>query len=751
MIWRSLHDRLLGVGCAVSLCVALLATVAGADPPRPSHCGWGPVTDVEAVRNLLHEWVLSTKLPPFEDDRWDASIDRSNVWVRLQFASGTLRVAWQLDDDCAPTAIAVEPSAAYDGIVPDEEAVKQLVASFRAVTIEQRFKTHEYTHPPGRWTSILFVAASLVVLGALLAWVFQPAARRWRATGRVPAADVIRVLGMVAIVVLLPYEVLDGGRGGARDWAAVNSIILIGVLPLMAFLWLAVAGAFGYGSPRREDWPVLLAFLLALAVREGYARHGIEELEIYFYYGEFPNRHSVVHALYQMFVQSLGTDPYRLMMHVNGILGALATLPLFLFVRQRTDSRMAAGLVAALYAVHPVIVQMTPTDGHYALLLATWFAGLAVLTADDVDARRLFGGVALLVIAATSRSEGSLYLVASLFLVDLKPLLATARRHMGVAAVLACAVLGLIALQMSYVLPAHTAAGESMPRIGPVTATNVLRAGLYSEDFNDPLFVKLVLVGALAGLLNRRLRIGLGAALGTLIVVWPMSMATTEGFTVLHRLVPVCALQVIAAGVGTAWITSWLPSALRHRWVAAIPGVILVLFLFAAHRHEMRAPNAVTDEFWMLRNHLAPEGVVNQHCALMFVGSTMDTDIHDFAQVLPGMDMIRCERDDCVRAASQDGCFYYLRSLNCYFSESVISTDCFDRGRTPAGDLMPCLRPRCADLEEALELSPLEEKTVDVYAAFRGDPRWPRWPRSADIGLYKVLGVRAPTPPPPPP
>jgi hypothetical protein len=45
-------------------------------------------------------------------------------------------------------------------------------------------------------------------------------------------------------------------------------------------------------------------------------------------------------------------------------------------------------------------------------------------------------------------------------------------------------------------------------------------------------------------------------------------------------------------------------------------------------------------------------------------------------------------------------------------------------------------------LERALELDPIEERTVDLYAVFHGYPHWPQWPRNVDIGLYRILGVR---------
>src|SRR5207244_3514317 len=132
-----------------------------------------------------------------------------------------------------------------------------------------------------------------------------------------------------------------------------NSFVLLGVLPLISVLWLTVSGYFGYGSPCREDWPALFVFLFALIIREGYARHGTEGVVLHFMGANGFDSHSIVYTFYLMFIHALTRDPFELQMHSNGLLGAVAALPLYLFVRQRTGSRTAALLVATFYAVHP--------------------------------------------------------------------------------------------------------------------------------------------------------------------------------------------------------------------------------------------------------------------------------------------------------------------------------------------------------------------------------------------------------------
>ena len=328
--------------------------------------------------------------------------------------------------------------------------------------------------------------------------------------------------------------------------------------------------------------------------------------------------------------------------------------------------------------------------------------------------------------------------MASTLLIDVRPPLAAARRYLAAASAAAAVLLLLLGVHVYFSFPVHFPAGSRLPNIGIVTLDQVRRTGLFSLDFNDRLFVALVLLGAAAGLVSRRLRIGFGAALATLVVGWPVSMATT-GYTVLHRLVPTVAMQTIAAGAGAALLGAWLPRRLR-----LAPGLAGAAYLLAAYAHDLRAPNAVTEEFWMLRNHLAPGGAVRRECKLLALGRPMDTDIHDFAQVLPGITMHYCEREDCLAAAAAGGCVYYLRSLNCFFSEIQAPPQCIERGRTATGDILPCLDPRCAELEKTLLLAPVEERTTDVHPVFHGPPGHPQWPRVADIALFEVNGVREP-------
>ncbi len=551
-------------------------------------------------------------------------------------------------------------------------------------------------------------------------------------------ANIIRLIGTIAIAVFLPFESAQS-PGSFTAWCRANALVLVGVLPTVTFLWLAATGSFGYGSPRRQDWPALLPFAIALGVREGYARHGIAELELHVFTGAFPDRHSLVHPFLQMFLQQFASDPYPFIFHVNGVLGALATLPLYLFVRQRTHSLQTGIMVALFFALHPILVQMAPTDGPYSLLESTWFFALALLSGDSLRGSQLLGSAGLLALAATCRAEGAVFLVASLLLIDVHFLLESVRRHPKAAAGSFCLVTVLVGLQAYYTFSAHVLPGDSLPSLGSPSLPQMLRAGIWSVDFNDKLFVALVGVGGLTGALNPRLRIGLGAVLGAVLVGWPVSAMQVQSFVVLHRFVPVCSLQTIAAGVGAAWVTSWLTARARENRVVIVPALLAALYLFARNRHQVHDANAVTEEFWMLRKHLAVNGTVKKECTLLVVGRPMDTDICNFGQVLPGMTIVHCEKEDCVRLAAEDRCFYYLRSLNCFYAEAEVATHCEERTQSATGRILPCTDPRCMELERKLRLSAVDVRTVAFKDVFFGSPN--SWPERADIGLYHVTGV----------
>src|SRR5262249_55243132 len=139
----------------------------------------------------------------------------------------------------------------------------------------------------------------------------------------------------------------------------------------------------------------------------------------------------------------------------------------------------------------------------------------------------------------------------------------------------------------------------------------------------------------------------------------------------------------------------------------------------------------------------APRGVVDTACELVWVGRSMDTDMHDFADVLPGIEGIRCQERDCLADVAKGGCFYYIRGLNCFYSPMGTKPNCVRIGKSSVGGYMDCIDPQCARIESSLELDLVEQRTVDVLTVYndRGRPH-SSFPMEADIGLYRVLGLK---------
>lgn len=195
---RTVRARGLVTLAAALLAICLTCTATGADGLAASGCVWGPVTDAHAVGTLLDKWAAATNLSPFDQPPWDLSIDGGRVRVLLHFARGTLTLACTLDDACEPSVITIEASSDYEGTLPDEAAVKRLLASFRTVTVEQRV-------PRPGIVSELFTAsglALLVAVGVGLAGLLTVARWGWRAAlGRAIAG--IRVASAKLVLVLL--------------------------------------------------------------------------------------------------------------------------------------------------------------------------------------------------------------------------------------------------------------------------------------------------------------------------------------------------------------------------------------------------------------------------------------------------------------------------------------------------------------------------------------------------------------------
>lgn len=553
-------------------------------------------------------------------------------------------------------------------------------------------------------------------------------ARRLRTFG--PPA--VRVLGLLAIIPIAERASSQAFAAQLLQNVETSYVTLVGILFVAGTGWLALTGTFGFGSLRRSDGVGMVPFAVALIVREWLTLHSVEEIEIKFAQGPMV-KHSAVYALFQMFFHPLVTDTHRFTMHLNGVLGAVACLSLYLFTRQRTGSRTAGFLCALFLAVHPIVARFAPTDAPYSLMLAGWFSGLALLSAQPLAPRALLGGGLLLGIAATTRMEGPLILPASLLLLKPGDLLAGARADPLLASFAALAVASLLAVHLylglpSFVDPQHpsSAIGEFLPSIETLFADAVWIAWYAFRPF-----VWLVWLAAVLGVLPR-FRLGLGASIGSLLLAAPVTRSA-EWLPALHRLVPACALQSIAAGMGAYVLTAWLRPRGRAGWLLALPGSILAVAMFVETRATLTEPHPFTQEYDLIRKYLAPHGSALTDCTLLTLRrpSLDSLDLHDPAQVAPPVRVLDCSRTDCIDVVARGGCFYYYRTTEAFLHRHALPPGC-----TASGASAECLNAEARTLEGRLALEPVELRWTTIAAKIHRADHY--YPEHAPLGLFRV-------------
>lgn len=656
------------------------------------------------------------------------NIDRSVVRATYDCQDGQLVVALYHPDAApsAPTrserfAIVVESGTAPAGFI---EALTQRIRS-RESELQWR------QIPPRSWLETILLAAVIgcPLLTALLALAIALRTLRRHGATHLLRAQEKRLLALRAGGLLL--VVFGSYRAALANASSLDAglAIFAATFFLAAFLWLAVTGYFGCGSAQRGDWVGLIPFILALALRELFTLHSLQEIEIQFAYGPV-GRHSVVYPLLQMFFAAFVADAQAFTMHMNGWLGAVAVLAIYLFVRQRLHSRQAGFLCASFLAFSPLVTRFSPTDGPYALLLASWFCGLALLSAPHVTARAMVSGATLLGIAATCRMEGLVFLMASLLMLDPRPVLAAVSRQPLVAALSTSIVATLGAVQMYCLLPFHLHNGPLL------IVEQVVEEVLWPITFNGHIFTVLVAVAAVSGLFARHW-LGTLSFLAMLLVITPVTHSS-QSIVALHRLVPAIALQAVLAGIGAHVIVTWLPAAARWRWAGAVLATLAALHPLFLHKEALSKSYVFTEEYDLLRRHLVHNGVVRSECTLLAFNSNVacDADIHDFTPVVLGMKVLDCRRSDCLAAVAAGGCIFYVRSVAGYYHDDEVPASCSASGITESGDRLACMHPLTAAFERAVKLTPIEARSLDIHGTFPELAK--HYPQRAEIGLFQV-------------
>ncbi len=506
------------------------------------------------------------------------------------------------------------------------------------------------------------------------------------------------------------------------------------VMTALSMIWLLVTGTFRpRGTLLWSDWNAAIPTSLALFVRLHLAKPMNSELTVYFPISTFQGdwkgseKHSLVFAAMKAVLVQVAGDSHLQFMLINGVVGALTVIPVYLFVRRRLESAPAALLAATVFAVHPIISRYATTDAPYSFILLGWFTGLALLSDREITAGALFSGLVCIGLAGSLRVEGVAYLAISLFMVRWPAILATVRSTPGGAVALAAGLSTSLLFSVgNFVLVRTTWEGERRVGFNPVSSGFQALGPLFgSGQEGDLLLTSLCWAGFLAPVFDRRLRAAwaiLAAAIAAVIVMrtGPVN-AITE-----HRFVPFLAFQAILSGTGAAWVSGLLPFE-RLRPIAP-PLMAIAIGIVAPIRGLalMRAEHVFNVEYEQVRQ--AVRSSPDHPCAVLWFNAG-DDDLNNPRVVLPEAEWINCYRDDCAARIRAGGCLYLLRGSGCHAEHELKGTG---RGQTAAG--------ACREVMASSTRKPLVEQEVNLQETFGLDAYTQT--TSAVVGIDAITGPR---------
>jgi hypothetical protein len=547
------------------------------------------------------------------------------------------------------------------------------------------------------------------------------------ADARPTRAARVRLAGLIAVllvcVVLEPRSEHRIQFATGFDWpqGAAHFFLAAVFVALISFFWLLLSGWFGWEFLDMESRLLALPVGVALIVREGFTIHATSDAEINFASGPTAS-HSVVYPLLQLFFVPLVRDPQTFTMHMNGLLGALATAPLYSFIKRRTGDRIAGLFAGLLLAVDPLVARMAPTDGPASFILFTWFTALAFLTQPRPTQRSIFGGVTLLGIAATGRLDGVFLLLASTLLIDWRLAALAMKRYPRTVALSGALFIALVGIQFRFAnLALSTPVGHmfreyqkhgggSLQKQVSENAADLARVAirLDMKPVSARVFEVLLVAGAIAGVFRRRYRLGT-LILGSILIVSWSHFAQWGLMVAWHRVVPAAALQSAMAGIGAAWLFS--ARALARRSAPVVLGSLVLTGLMGFENRDLLShATLLNEEYDILRRNLGAAS--KAPCTLLTSGvPTTDLDFHDINGAIPALQVSKCWNTDCIDAVSRGGCFYYLRSINSLRWENNEPV-CSRRDVSAARYRDQCLVPESAFLETALDLEPIDVRTV---------------------------------------
>jgi hypothetical protein len=506
----------------------------------------------------------------------------------------------------------------------------------------------------------------------------------------------------------------------------------------LAIGWLALTGGFGTGRLREEDQVILPITVLALAVRLVLVRAGNSEIRVYLPHDAFSgpwaaDKHSLVYAGWEAVFFAVVGPANGAFMRLNGVAGALATVPLYLFVRRRLDDPLAAALAGLAFAVHPLEARLATTDAHGSFLLLFLFGGLALL-ADARGPRELGGGLACLGVAGALRIEALAYSGLALLLVDWRAIASEPEgrgsRALGLAGgglVAAALILANFLLQRqswSSEVHAYTSAWWHPDTLDLPLQKPVLGPFSDVRYSGDGLLRALTWVGLVGGLVRARSRVlvAVTSAVIAVLCLYVLRPAAASHVNE-HRYVVLWALQAVLVGVGAAAPTATAPTRWRPALAAAAVAVLVTVPL--VHLDELAAEYAYNTEYDLVHDHVRPDARSGR-CALLYFNDG-DIGLNNPEGIAPGIDATVCLDSSCGDAVRPGQCAFLLWGQGC----SSLGNAPERHGGRPLKDL-------CVDVLARFDAVKLEEHATDFVLAY-GTPQPPeKFPATGTLAIYAI-------------
>lgn len=500
---------------------------------------------------------------------------------------------------------------------------------------------------------------------------------------------------------------------------------------------LCMAGVFFYllafawrGRFERDDWPLGLLLALGAVTLFVCTRTAVGDHSLHLYNeanAYSPDRYGPAGPAFQKLLYRLFGIGIERLFFANQVLGLLATVPLYFFIRDRFGLRKAAFGAVLLLLTHPIWLRYSAGDLPYIVASFFFFCALALLVRPGIPSRKeLLAAIFGLCLAMLTRPEYAVLPVAALLLVGGKRLLAIFRAYprTSVYGVFGAAL--LLSPQYSLMLfaaPLEPGLVRFDLYAGLLSWFGIDRANCYLNLHWSPLTHIVATVAGFAVLLVSRWRDALALFACACLFLWN-SVIFRDAYYVLHYQFPAFPFYIIAGGLGVGKLLELCSVERMGKGLAALVFGLLLLVALAPLRNYpalLQGNYTFMEEFRAFSERPLRMAAT---CTRVYdhLFDLVNADTVWFAQGSgqANISVLEALAIEDVRPATEPmGCYYYLRTPACMTDEKR--------------------QADCRHFEQHAELQPIWEDTIRPLSAFDDEHYLTD---TLPIGIYKVTGYR---------